>query len=151
MLISLLALCGMIGKLGFGAMADFVDLRVALAGAIVLVALGLLLFLGEGFAMLLGGSVLIGLAAGGMLPVWGAMLAWLFGVAHYGRVMGMMNPLIMPMSVIAPPLAGHIYNRTGSYHNAFMLFIAALVLSLFMLPFIRKDAPARGSVSKPSG
>lgn len=137
MLISVLALFGMLGKIIFGVVADYVDLRAGLGVAAALIAGGLSLFLDGSFPALLGGSVCIGLAAGGMLPVWGALLARLFGADDYGRVMGMMNPVLMPMTVVAPPLAGRIYDVTGSYRIAFIVFIVALLIAICLLPAIR--------------
>lgn len=137
LLISVIAVFGMVGKLVFGAIADNVDLRAGLATASALVAIGLGLYLQGSYPMLFGGSIAIGLAAGGMLPVWGALLAKLFGADNYGRVMGLMNPFIMPMTMIAPPLAGRIQDVTGSYQIAFIVFIAALLVAICMLPAIR--------------
>lgn len=137
-LISVLALAGIVGKLGFGTIADRVDLRGGLAAAMLLVILGLVAYLlAESYTVLLLGSIALGLAAGGMLPVWGALLAVLFGAANYGRVMGMMNPVIMPLTLLGPPLAGMVFDATGSYQFAFVGFIAALLLGLLLLPMIR--------------
>lgn len=143
-LISVLALAGIVGKLGFGTIADRVDLRAGLAAAMLLVILGLVAYLlAESYTVLLLGSVALGLAAGGMLPVWGALLAVLFGAANYGRVMGMMNPVIMPLTLLGPPLAGMVFDATGSYQFAFTGFIVALLLGLLLLPMIRMHkAPA---------
>ncbi len=137
LLISILAASGVAGKLIFGVVADRIDLRAGLAVSILLLITGLSFFLGEGLTMLVAGSMATGLAAGGMLPVWGAMLAWLFGAENYGRVMGQMNPVIIPTYLVAPALAGAIYDQTGSYSSAFILFIGVLALSLLLLPAIR--------------
>lgn len=146
LLISIVAACGVAGKLIFGMIADHIDLRVGLAVAILLLIAGLGFFLGEGLTALVAGSVATGLAAGGMLPVWGAMLAWLFGAANYGRVMGQMNPVIVPMYLVAPLLAGVIYDLTGSYRSAFILFIVVLAVLLLLLPAIRHPDHSKASV-----
>lgn len=145
-LISVLALAGIVGKLSFGTIADRVDLRGGLAVAMLLVILGLVAYLlAESYTVLLLGSIALGLAAGGMLPVWGALLAVLFGATNYGRVMGMMNPVIMPLTLLGPPLAGMVFDATGSYRFAFVGFIVALLLGLSLLPMIRlHKVPAAG-------
>lgn len=138
LMISTIAIMGLIGKLLFGTIADRVDLRFGLAGSAILLALGLLCYLGEdNFNLLLAGSVLAGLAAGGMLPVWGALMAQAFGVSSYGRVMGLMNPVLMPFNILSPPLAGAIFDRTGSYQLTFLLFSALLVIAVCALPLIQ--------------
>jgi MFS family permease len=68
-----------------------------------------------------------------MLPVWGSILAVLFGAANYGRVMGMMNPLIMPLTLIGAPLAGFIFDTRGAYDGAFILFAVGLCVGLALL------------------
>lgn len=137
LLISIIAACGVAGKVVFGVIADHIDLRLGLAAAILLLITGLGCFLGEGFTVLIAGSVATGLAAGGMLPVWGAILAWLFGAKNFGQVMGQMNPVIVPMYLLAPLLTGIIYDQTGSYRSAFILFIVVLAALLLLLPAIR--------------
>lgn len=140
-LISAMALAGIAGKLGFGAIADRVDLRAGLAASMALVIVGVVFYVvGDSYSMLLFGSLSLGLAAGGMLPVWGALLAVLFGAANYGRVMGMMNPVIMPMTLLGPPLAGLVHDTTGSYTGAFLGFVVALLAGLVLLPMIRMPA-----------
>lgn len=138
LLISIVAAFGAGGKLLFGVISDHIDLRIGLAVAIFLLIAGLGCFLGEGLTMLVAGSVATGLAAGGMLPIWGAMLAWLFGAANYGRVMGQMNPVIVPMYLLAPLVAGILFDQTGSYDAAFILFIVVLAVLLLLLPAIKK-------------
>ncbi|MEQ9463211.1 MAG: MFS transporter [Haliea sp.] len=145
-LISAMALAGIAGKLGFGAIADRVDLRAGLAASMALVITGVVFYVvGDGYSMLLFGSISLGLAAGGMLPVWGALLAVLFGAANYGRVMGMMNPVIMPMTLLGPPLAGLVHDATGSYTGAFLGFVVALLAGLVLLPMIRMPAAVTSS------
>lgn len=138
LLLSVIALAGIVGKLGFGAVADSLDLRLALAAAALLCGAGLGCYLlAGGYIGLLTGSMALGLAAGGMLPVWGALLAVLFGPANYGRVMGMMSPVMMPLVLLAPPFAGWVHDGSGSYAVAFIVFMLALLVTLSVLPFIR--------------
>ncbi len=145
-LISAMALAGIAGKLGFGAIADRVDLRAGLAASMALVITGVVFYVvGGSYSMLLFGSLSLGLAAGGMLPVWGALLAVLFGAANYGRVMGMMNPVIMPMTLLGPPLAGLVHDATGSYTGAFLGFVVALLAGLVLLPMIRMPAAVKST------
>lgn len=140
--IALIAVSGIVGKLGFGFVADQVDLRAALGVAVALVIAGLGCYLAGSPALIAVGCVSIGLAAGGMLPVWGAMLAWLFGVQHYGRVMGMMNLCIIPTTVLGPFVTGLLRDSTGSYFLPFALFAGLLCAALLCLPGIRRPAAA---------
>jgi sugar phosphate permease len=138
LLMSSIALCGMLGKLAFGVVADRIDLRRGLAAAIVLVIASLALLLVDGrYATLLAASALLGFAAGGMLPVWGALMAVLFGAANYGRVMGLMNPVMMPLVLAGSPFAGWSHDLTGAYTLAFGAFAGALALAITALGAVR--------------
>ena len=137
-LISILAVAGIAGKIGFGTIADRIDLRLGYAASIICVIIALLLFATtSNFSTFMLASGFMGFATGGMLPVWGAILAILFGAANYGRVMGMMNPVIMPLTLVGAPLAGYIFDVTGGYAPAFALFAGGLLVALIALPFIR--------------
>jgi MFS family permease len=84
---------------------------------------------------MLAASILMGLAAGGMLPVWGAMVAAAFGVASYGRVMGLIMPVIAMFSFPGPVLAATSMDATGSYQLAMRGFVVAIAsAALLLLP-----------------
>lgn len=144
MLMSAIAGFGMIGKLAFGVLADRIDLRMGLAAAILLViACLVLLMVDSRYPTMFVASSLLGLAAGGMLPVWGSLMAVLFGAMHYGRVMGLMNPVMMPVILIGSPFAGWSFDRSGSYLTALVAFAAVLLLALVALSRIRMPAAGK--------
>lgn len=137
-LMTTIAGAGLVGKLLFGLAADRMSQRLGLWLAMALVVAGLLILLQRpGYPAQVLACIVIGLAAGGMLPVWGAMLADVFGVASYGRVMGLMNPLITLLVMPGFVVTGYIHDYSGNYRAAFVLYIAMLAvgaLSLTRLP-----------------
>jgi MFS family permease len=138
MLMSAIAAWGMVGKLAFGIVADRIDLRMGLAAAILLVLACLLLLMADSrYLTMFVASSLLGFATGGMLPVWGSLTAVLFGATHYGRVMGLMSPVMMSVVLAGPPFAGWCYDRSGSYVPALAAFAAVLLLALIALSRIR--------------
>jgi hypothetical protein len=69
------------------------------------------------------------------------MLGRTFGVVNYGRAMGLMTPVLMPFTLISPPLAGRIFDVTGDYRLVFEIFFVAVVVSalaLTRLPAMRQ-------------
>lgn len=133
-LIHVIAVSGFIGKLIFGWAADRISLRVGLWLAQGLAAAGIaILSLEPGYTTMLLAACLMGLAAGGMLPVWGAMIGAEFGVASYGRVMGLMMPVIAGFVVPGPLLAARSLDLTGSYSMAFQGFVGVLVIGAMLL------------------
>ena len=91
------------------------------------------------------GSALMGLSTGGMLPVWNAMVPPLFGLANFGRAMGLMAPVIALTVTPSYAVAGYVRDLTGSYVPALQGGIAILVLAVLLLLPIRfggNPAPA---------
>jgi MFS family permease len=138
LLMSILAVFAILGKLGFGLLADKIPLRNALWAAMLLMAAGLMVLLSSASYVALSLACgLLGLAAGGQLPIWGALVARGFGRESFGRALGLMNPAMMPITLVGPPLAGRVFDRTGSYDWAFQIFLAALIVAAIVLAGLR--------------
>ncbi|MDP6978732.1 MAG: MFS transporter [Myxococcota bacterium] len=139
-LISMVAITGFIGKLLFGWAADRIGMRVGLWAAIALTALGIgTLSLEPGYAGMLVATALMGLAAGGMLPVWSGMIGEAFGVASFGLVMGLMMPIITVFAAPAPTVAGLSFDQTQSYSLAMQCFVGVLIVAAALLVPLRLD------------
>jgi MFS family permease len=155
LLLSCLSAAAIVGKLIFGALADRFDTRLGMWIAIGLLALYIGVLLSHpGYGVLLVASAVGGLALGGFLPVWGALIGVCYGRAAFGRVMGLMAPAMGPLNWAVYPLTGWIRDRTGSYDLAFAAFLVAITLAAGLLVFLRtpereaeahKGVPARGS------
>lgn len=119
------------GKYFFGRIADSIPLRTAFISAIALQTIGWsgLLF-DPGAGLLTAIAIALGLSAGGRLPVWSAMLAAVFGVRSFGRAMGLMGPMMLPVAFAGPPLAGYVHDRTGSYELGFQLGVVVLLAAI---------------------
>jgi predicted MFS family arabinose efflux permease len=138
LLLSSFSAFGIVGKLTFGAIADRWDKR-----GLVWIAMGMLaVFLGvllarPSYGWLAAGSAVGGLAIGGFLPLWGALIADCFGREAFGRVMGLMGPLMLPLNVTALQLAPWSFDSTGSYQLAIRLFLGWLALAACALGLVR--------------
>jgi MFS family permease len=141
--IMLLAFSGLVGKLLFGMMADRIDLKVGLWLAQGLALAGCaLLAIQPGYAVIMLAATVLGLAAGGMLPVWGALVAQLFGRASYGRAMGGMGPIITLSVLPGYTVTGILFDRTGDYSLSLWIFCAVIAASAVLLSLIKLPAPA---------
>jgi len=144
-LIMAVAVTGLLGKLIFGMAADKLNLKVGLWIAMALVFVAFLLLAGEfGYPIMLLAAGLLGLAAGGMLPVWGAMMAMVFGLVSYGRAMGLMGPLITLMVMPGFVVTGRLFDATGSYRLCLLLFAGIIALGTLLL------VPLKLSETEPS-
>jgi predicted MFS family arabinose efflux permease len=138
LLLSCISISGIGGKLLFGAAADHFQARHALWLAMA----GLALFLGvllshPSYGVLVAGSMVGGLALGGVSPVWGALIGRCYGRQTFGRVMGLMAPAMGPLMWTVFPFTGWVRDRTGSYDAAFVVFLAALLLGAGLLTMLR--------------
>jgi predicted MFS family arabinose efflux permease len=139
-LILVIAIAGLTGKLLFGMAADRFNLKVGLWAAHLLVAVGFLILATEPpYAGMLLAATCLGLAAGGQLPVWGAMLAKVFGVLSYGRAMGAMGPLITLLVMPGFPIVGRLYESSGGYSLVLWVFTAVIAVAAALLLPLRLD------------
>lgn len=137
-IIMILAITGLAGKILFGYAADKINLRIALSITQAAVITGLVLLAsGPSHLVIYAAIIIFGLSTGGMLPVWGALLAAIFGTASYGRVMGLMMPLIVLIVMPGYSLAGYLYDQTGSYSSCFYIFAAAVAISMPLMLLLK--------------
>lgn len=150
LLVSALAISGIGGKLLFGLIADRINLKVALVAVMALLVPPILVLSGTSeYQVILICAVVLGLATGGLMPGWTALLARIYGPMHYGRVMGRMLPVMGIMGILIVPLVGFLFDRSGDYVIAFV-FLAALVLAatVFLAP-MRYDAQHADLIAPP--
>jgi MFS family permease len=96
------------------------------------------------YAALLVAASLIGLSTGGLLPVWNAMVARIFGVESFGRAMGAMGPMITLSIMPAYMLIGHLFDATGSYTQGLWVFSGIIgVAAALLIPLKMENYPAR--------
>lgn len=137
-LIMVVAISGLLGKLLFGMAADLLGHKLALWSAQLLVAIGFVVLAMEpSYSLILLACVSIGLAAGGMLPVWGAFIADIFGLQSYGRAFGLMAPIITLFVMVGYPLTGRLYDATGSFSLCLWIFAALMVVAAMLVVPLR--------------
>ena len=137
-LLTLLAVSGICGKLAFGTLADRVSKRLLMALAMVMLGGFLVVLLDRpDYPLLAGASVLAGLAVGGFLPLWGAIIGDCWGRDAFARVMALMAPLMTPLNMAGMAYPGLVYDHTGSYDAAFQVSLGLLGLAGICLTFLR--------------
>lgn len=142
-LVSTLTAFSIIGKMGLGSISDRIGVRRTMWISQGFMALGCAFFAStESHAGLVAGSAAFGFAAGGLLPVWGTMVARSFGRASFGRALGAMNLAVLPITSLSGPFGGAVYDATGAYTLAFSICLGLLVIAAFALLALRfAEAP----------
>lgn len=136
-LMSVISFAMIAGKIFFGSVSDRFDNRYLYWAAMGALTLAMLLMLGDpSYAGMLGISVLLGIAAGGFLPLMGAIVSNRFGPQAFGQVMGLLLPFLT-LSAVGPSFAGWIRDAAGSYDAALLAFLVLLappILAMALLP-----------------
>lgn len=138
LVLSAMAGAGALGKPVFGAITDRLDKRAAMWLASSMQVVGVLALLhARSYPALLVSGAVFGFGMGGVVPLQGALVGAAFGRHAFGRVMGLMNPAMLPINMIGQPFAAHVFDTTGNYDLAFECFIAVFALSMVVLTALR--------------
>ncbi|MFA5496439.1 MAG: MFS transporter [Porticoccaceae bacterium] len=127
------------GKFITGVLADRFDYHriyyclLGLAGTGLVVAAT-----SNSFAPVAAGVLLLGATAGGVLPLVSVMVAQRFGVANFGRAMGVIM-VFGAFSGVAPLAAGWIRDFSGSYEISFLVLTPLMLPALFCFSRLKKQ------------
>jgi len=121
---------GILGKLSFGWLSDHWRPANAVWATVVFQITGqLLMFQTEQLWIFAAGAAVFGYGMGGVVPLQGALIGRMFGRDRFGKAMGSMRPAMFPLQILGVPLAGWIFDVTGSYDPAFLGFIVLYLIA----------------------
>jgi len=124
----LYALVMAVGKFAAGSLADRISHHTIYYTLLGLATVGMIaVATSKSFVPLASGVLLLAATAGGVLPLVSTAAAQRFGIANFGRAMGVIMGF-GSLSGVAPLTAGWIRDYSGSYEVSF------LVLAPLMLP-----------------
>ena len=132
------------GRVIGGFMTDRIrksHLRFLVGGTYLMQAAGFGLFLlNQTKAMIYPWLIVYGIAMGASY-LYIAMVARYFGRKAFGSINGTKMMFMTPFSVVAPIYAGWVYDTTGSYISAFVVFAAVLVFAGCLMCLVRPPKP----------
>ncbi len=136
--LSIIGGSSIISRLSIGPISDRIGSRKVLSACLVLATLALiwLIFSKEiwGFYIF---AVVFGLAYGGVVPLETLITGELFGIGSLGIILASLGLFPALGGAIGAPLAGSIFDVTGSYRLAFLICVGfsvlAIILSLILL------------------
>ena len=145
-LLSVTAGGSVVGRLTIGLIADRVGGRVALSFCVILITLSLLwLLFSRDVWMFYVFSVIFGFGYGGMILLVTIVTVELYGLASLGMMLGIFSFYDTAGGVLGPPLAGSIFDATGSYSLAFLISVMLGVLAIILSLALLKVKGRRGS------
>jgi MFS family permease len=134
------------GPLIFGSLADRIHPRLLFLGMIVALCLALgALTLGPTYTKALGVFFVMGLVGGSMMPVYGALIARLFGADSFGQVIGLGALVGLPVLFLGPLGFGLAFDETGSYTTGLTGLIIALVVGACLLSLLPSGLARRSA------
>lgn len=119
-----LPLCSILGRIGFGLLADIFDKRYVMAMGFLLMGLGILTFccVGMAYWILFPFVFLFAPSFGGMMVLRGAILREYFGKESFGKMIGFVMSSASIGGIIGPTLAGWVFDTQGSYLLIWLTF-----------------------------
>ncbi len=129
LVMSLCAGFGILGKLSFGWLSDYWKPRNAVWATVASQLLGQVLMFHDSLWAFAAGAAFFGFGMGGTVPMQGALIGRMFGRERFGKAMGSLRPAMFPLQIIGVPLAGWIFDVTGTYDPAFRLFLVLYVIA----------------------
>jgi MFS family permease len=141
--LSITAAFAALGKPVVGWMSDAWGAKVTIWLALLMQALALgLLAQAVTYPAALVAASLYGFGYSGMSPLRTFTISVTMGSASFGNANGVLRIVELPLVLAASPLAGYIYDTTGSYSIAFMI-LSGLMLFACIGPFFITAGGAR--------
>ncbi|XOV89111.1 MAG: MFS transporter [Pseudomonadota bacterium] len=133
--LSMTALFAALGKPVVGWMSDWLGARITIWMALIVQGISLLMFANaDGFIFCVIAGCTYGFGYAGMSPLRTFALSVAIGNASFGTANGVLRLVELPLVISASPLAGYIYDTTGSYSTAFLI-LAGLMFVVCLGPF----------------
>ncbi len=133
--LSAAALLAAFGKPVIGWLSDFLGARVSIWLSLACQAAALLCFTqANSFFLAVGAAALYGFGYAGMSPLRTFALSTSVSSSSFATANGVLRWIELPFILAASPLAGYIYDATGSYNIAFYI-LAGLISAAAIGPF----------------
>ena len=137
------------GRFGLGMLSDYVNRRYLMAGSLAVMAISFVFIarattIAESVPALMVYSV----AQGGVAVIPQTLLADYFGRRAFATIQGLRGMIQTAGVVSGPIFAGYVFDRTGSYEKAFVVFAAASAVSMVLV--LMAFPPRRSTLSAES-
>jgi len=144
--LSIAAGSSVVGRLTIGLITDKLGGRLALSFCVILITLSLicLLFVHDVW-MFYVVAVVFGFGYGGVVVLVTIVTAELYGLTSLGMMLGIFSFYDTAGGIFGPPLAGSIFDATGSYSSAFLVCVVLGMLAIILSLILLKAKSWRGS------
>jgi MFS family permease len=141
---SITAALSAFGTFFFGWLCDRIPAKFASAIGLGLMALGISIFInvdaGSPTGLIWLYASVLGLGMGNWMPTMSMLTSTTFGLASYGAIFGTMSFFQNFGAATSPLVAGYLYDSMGTYHWAFIIILALIVLAIPLVLAVRRPA-----------
>jgi MCP family monocarboxylic acid transporter-like MFS transporter 10 len=136
----MIPIVSILGRLSFGWFGDRFDKRRTMATGFALLCVSMLLFnavASTGRWLIIPFIILCGFGYGGPIPLLAGIIREYFGRKRLGTILGFIMGITLIGSIVGPPMAGWIFDTSGSYRGAWLAcagIAAAGLISIVTIP-----------------
>ena len=143
---AVLPLVSIAGRFGFGWWGDRFDKRVVMSTTFFLMSAGVFAFCYvQSFWVLMLFVLLFAPGFGGSMVLRGAILQEYFGMAYFGRMVGIVMGSASIGGIIGPTLAGWAFDTTGSYTSVWYGLCGISGAAIFLIMKMKPAVAPSGS------
>jgi sugar phosphate permease len=124
------------GRLGFGWLGDRFSRKYLTAGALTIMALGLLCFeyISTGSMwLIIPFLIFFSIGFGGNVTMLGVLLRHYFGRGKFGTIIGITWGILMWGNLAGPPIAGWVFDNWGSYQGIWVAFTGLVAIGVIIM------------------
>jgi MFS family permease len=123
LVVTFIILLSVLGRIGLSWVSDHMDKRYVICFAIGLQVIGMIIFANiRTLWHVIPFLLTFGPGYGALIPLRPAIQGAYFGRKHFGTIQGFYMSISTLFSMTGPPFAGWIWDITGSYRLAFLIF-----------------------------
>ena len=150
--LSFFVFASVFGRLGFGFVADYVNIRLLMASLLVMQGIGILLFSQvHSLAQVPFYVIIFAVPYGGFLPMRNILVGNFFGRRRFGTIGGLLSFVDLPATVAAPIWVGWLADSVpGGYRIGFMIIAAIMVVAAACILMTRRPSPPLPADRPPS-
>lgn len=142
-MIGVLGFFSLSGKIVLGYLSDRIPVRYVMMTALLLAAVSMLpLFMAELNWQAWLFIVFWGFLECGVIALQPVLVASLFDKAIIGKMLGIFTVFSVIPQLVGPPFTGYVFDITGSYNLALVVFIAFYIVSAVLVFLTRPPRPA---------
>ncbi|UCG67326.1 MAG: MFS transporter [Deltaproteobacteria bacterium] len=130
-------LLSILGRFGFGWLGDIFDKRHMMAWSYSCIGAGVLALSYVQEAWVIFPFLIIFPLSWGSMALNGAIVREYFGIASFGKILGVMGGIGTIGVIIGPSVAGWTYDTLGSYHSIWLIFAATSVIPVALILTIK--------------